>query len=105
MDRRRAVGILPANLSFIDAYKAVGDAMLAEAQAEAGTAETKPETKPAGEEAPQVIATRAAAPKKALANADKAAAASPTRSSPKTAKVLVNPLAMSDEDFAKLPNV
>ncbi len=100
MDRRRTLGLLPANTSFLMAYKTVGDEMMAELAVDEPP--VKSETAPASEETPQVIATRAAAPKKALANGDKAAAASLTKSSPKSVKVIVNPLSMSDEDIMKL---
>lgn len=99
VDRRKMLGQIPANTPFLQAYKTVGDSMVAEVEGQQKVEE------PAGEPAPQVIETKAAVPKSQLANGDKAKAASTTRAAPKTAKVLVNPLSMSDEEFAKLPSV
>ena len=50
----------------------------------------------------QVIATRAAAPKASVQNGEKAAAASPTKTSGvRKASATVNPLAMADDEFMK----
>ena len=50
------------------------------------------------------IATRVVTPKPVVTNGAKASAASTTRSVTTPAKQLVNPLAMSDEDFLKQMN-
>ena len=50
---------------------------------------------------PVAVATTVAKPKATVANGSAASAASPSRSSPRTAKTFVNPLAMSDDDFLK----
>lgn len=101
VDRRITLGRIPANTPFLEAYTMVGDEMVAEVtksdpgnQGDIGPA-------PAGEKTPQVVATRAATPKSPVKSDDKAKAASPTRASPTAAKVLVNPLAQSDEEFLK----
>lgn len=100
MDRQITVGKLRADMPFLEAYKAVGDQLYSPSgQANAGTGTVQPEPQPA---APQVLATRVATPKSTPSNHDKAVAASPTRSTPKTASNFVNPLSMSDDDFLKL---
>lgn len=90
IERRRTLGIIPAEVPFLHAYKAVGDELNASgAFAKLG----KPQKQP--------VATRTAAPKPTATNSDKANAAAPSRSTPKAAKPFVNPLAMSDEQFMK----
>lgn len=94
MDRRRVLGQITPETSFITAYKLVGDDLLKSG----GFDDLAP--KPAvPAPAPVPVATTAAAPKPVVNNEDKASAASPTRSTPKPAKTIVNPLAMSDEEF------
>ncbi len=96
VDRRKTIGAVPANTPFLQLYKTVGDEMLAEA----GVDPNGP-GKPSTDVKRDVLTTRAAAPKSKLANGDKASSASPTKASSKAAKVVVNPLAMKDEDFLK----
>lgn len=103
MDRQITLGKIPAKTPFLEAYKIVGDELTASGafgQVEATNTDTPPGN-PAGKPEPVVVETRAAAPKSKVSNEDKANAASQTRSTPKTAKVLVNPLAMSDDEFLK----
>lgn len=97
--RRKTIGSIPASTPFLQAYKLVGDAMLAEATGGQGGGQSG--TDPAGEQTPQVVATRAATPKPTVANGDKAAAASPTKIATKKAEAFVNPLSQSDEQFLK----
>jgi hypothetical protein len=87
VERRRILGQLPVGMSFVQAYKTVGDQMVAEKPAPVQTA-------------PVPVATRVAAPKPDANNA-KAQAAAATRTTQRQAKVLVNPLAMSDDEFLK----
>ncbi|MFA7188457.1 MAG: hypothetical protein WC117_00045 [Sphaerochaetaceae bacterium] len=93
IDRQKVLGTVSANESFIKLYEHVGKQM-----AEAGYFNDLdvPER-----QAATPVATRAATPKPVVSNNDKASAASQSRATPRTAKVLVNPLAMSDEDFLK----
>ncbi|QDH84170.1 putative tape measure protein [Achromobacter phage vB_AxyP_19-32_Axy13] len=105
IDHQKMLGNIPANVSFIQAYKAVGDALktqgaFADLQAKKDAA-AAPAV--AAKAAPAVVATRVAAPKSDVANGSQASAASPSRSAPRKAEALVNPLGMSDEDFLKLP--
>lgn len=94
MNRRRVLGTITPETSFIDAYRMVGDDLMKQAEAAGKTAAPAPVVTP-----PAPVATTAAAPKPTVENGDKASAASPTRSTPKPAKVNFNPLAMSDEEF------
>lgn len=105
VDRQRTLGKIPANMPFLAAYKQVGDEMVAAAT----------DTPPAGQQptgategqpgiatpAPTPVVTRTAAPKANVKNGDKVSAASPTRAVPGQAKVVINPLAMSDDAFLK----
>jgi hypothetical protein len=112
VDRRRTLGIIPANTPFLQAYKAVGDEMVEATlgkQPDQANKEAKGEEdgKPgadggAGKTPAEPIATRTATPKSTVANGDKASAASPSRSTPAAAAAAPsNPLAMSDEAFLK----
>lgn len=100
MERLQTLGKLRADMPFLEAYKTVGDLMLAEAskgqpQLDAGTAD---QGQPA---ARQVVATRAATPQSPVNNDDRAAAASPSRGTATQPKGFINPLAMSDDEFLK----
>jgi hypothetical protein len=97
IDRQKTLGLLPAEVPFLHAYKHVGDQLTAAAAAAA--AKTTPA--PGTTKAPVVVTTRTAAPKPQVKNGDKAAAAMGSRTTPKAASVKVNPLAMSDDDFMK----
>lgn len=93
MQRLQTLGQIPANIPFLQAYKTVGDKM-----AEAGAFADIDAKVAQAAQAP--IATRAAAPKPAVTNNDRAAAASPTRqASRQTSEDFVNPLSMSDDEF------
>jgi len=91
IERRRILGQIPPNTPFIHAYKAVGDEMAANNQLGVTTQSA----------ANSPVARRVATPKPAVANGDKASAAATTRSTSKPATTVVNPLAMSDDDFMK----
>lgn len=98
VQRQKTIGTIPASTPFLQAYKQVGDQMVAQAKGQGGG---QSGTDPAGEQTPQVVATRAATPKPTVANGDKAAAASPTKIAAKKAEVFVNPLGQSDQEFLK----
>lgn len=93
IDRRRTLGQIPTEVSFLQAYKLVGDD-LHNAGAFNNIGTKQPQNK-------VPVATRPATPKPPVVNGDKASAAAPSRSTPKIAKPFVNPLQMSDEDFMK----
>lgn len=95
VDRRRLLGEIPSSVSFLQAYKLVGDELAAQQKGTPGPA-------PVAQPAPEPVATRAAAPKASVENGDKASAASPTRAAPGKATVTKGFLAMSDEEFLKL---
>lgn len=98
IEHQRTLGHLPAGIPFLSAYNQVGN-MLASNNGFADLVK-QPEPKP------QVIApvvTRVVQPKPTVANTQQASAASTTRASNAKAASIVNPLEMSDEDFAKLP--
>lgn len=88
VERQKMLGSIPTHTPFLEAYKLVGDQMVARNSAPSQTA-------------PVPVARRAAAPTAAVANSDKANAAAAPRTTAKSAKTVVNPLAMSDEDFMK----
>lgn len=90
IERQRLFGQLPATMSFLEAYKVVGDQMLA---AEAGKKQTPAQT--------PVAVARTAPVKPAATESERAKAAGATRTTPRQAKVVVNPLGMSDDDFLK----
>ncbi|MCF8861593.1 tail tape measure protein [Agrobacterium phage OLIVR2] len=103
MDRQKALGKIPHTTPFIEAYKQVGDHLrdnngfadlvkVPERQAEKQVA---PATQP------QLIETRVAAPKSSVTNNDKAKAAAAPKTTPRKTAPIINPLAMSDEEFTK----
>jgi hypothetical protein len=95
LDRRKTLGLIPANVPFLSAYKAIGDELAANGGFEGLVQKTQ-----AQPQAP--VTTRVQQPKSAVRNNDKATAASPTRAAPqRTEKMPFNPLAMSDEDVLK----
>ena len=103
MDRQITLGKLPANTPFLEAYKQVGDELVAASEASpAGQQqEEAPSKKSEGvaPKAPTAVATRTAAPKSKVSNGEKAGAAASTRSTPAATKKLVNPLSMDDDAF------
>uniref|UniRef100_A0AB39ACG8 Tail length tape measure protein n=1 Tax=Erwinia phage Fifi051 TaxID=3238787 RepID=A0AB39ACG8_9CAUD len=99
VERQRTLGKIPSNVSFLQAYKVVGDAMQAQNAfadlASAGSEPVQPQAK-------QPIATKAAAPKPQVTNSEKANAASqPRHTSTQKASRTKNPLELSDEEFMK----
>lgn len=95
VERQRSIGQIPPQMPFLEAYKTVGDSLAA-----AGAfADLVKSSAPAPKMPATPVATRVATPKPAVKNSEKVSAASPTRSTPRTAKTVINPLAMSDDDF------
>lgn len=95
MERQITLGKISTNTPFLQAYKQVGDELMAAASGGNG--------QDGGQSGKEPIATRTAAPKPALANGDQAAAASPSRAAPAGAKPKpTNPLQMSDDEFLKV---
>lgn len=104
LNRRRTLGTIPVNVPFLQAYKVVGDELTAAnafADLIRSTQTPSAVASPSGSKS-QVVATRVAAPKAAVSNGDRAAAASTSRqTSTKGKGSSINPLAMSDEEFLK----
>lgn len=100
VDRQRTLGNIAQNVPFMTAYTQVGDAMVeAERKSKEGTGQPSGSGEPKPE--PKPIETRPANPKPVVKNADDVSAAASPKSAPKPAKVLVNPLEMSDDEFLK----
>lgn len=103
IERQRTIGAIPPHVSFLDAYRVIGERMtkagafndlqgMAQAQTQA----------PAQEVIQRPVATRVASPRPAVSNSAKVGAAAPTRTAtPKRTEAFINPLAMSDDEFMK----
>ena len=99
MDRQITLGTLKPNVPFLEAYRTVGDQLLAQHKAaNPGADNANANPNPA---APQVVDTRVATPKSTVANADQVAAASPTKGKPAAQGNVVNFLEMPDDEFLK----
>lgn len=84
IERQKLLGNIPNETPFLQAYKAVGDMMMAQQN-----------------QAPKPVDVRVAKPKATISNMGRAHAASTVRSSNNVSKNNINPLAMSDEEFLK----
>ncbi len=107
LDRQRALGDIPVSTPFLKAYEQVGKQLVASGGFQdlaqtPGNAANQQQGQGQPQPQKQVVDTRVAQPKPVTSNSEQARAASPTRSTPGTAKPLVNPLSMSDEDFLAL---
>ncbi|ESX17874.1 hypothetical protein X766_15870 [Mesorhizobium sp. LSJC255A00] len=103
IDRQKLLGAIPNSTPFLKAYKLAGDHLQATNgfKLPAGQAE-QIQKQPGDTQQPQVIAVRPANVKAPVANGDKAAAASPTKTeTQRKAKSTVNPLEMADDEFLK----
>lgn len=112
IERQRILGNL-LNVSFVDAYRAVGDhlqqqGLLAPAPAPAPATpapvpgqpmQQAPAQAQQQQQAPQVLETRVGTQKAGLQNSDKARAAAPSRQAPKPPAQAFNPLALTDEQI------
>ena len=102
VERQKALGNVPSHVSFLQAYKAVGDVMQQNNAFADLIAKPVAASTPAQPEVRQPIETKAAAPKPQVKNSEKAAAASPSRTtSTQKASQTKNPLELSDEEFMK----
>lgn len=95
VDRRKALGQVPTNQPLLQTYQQVGQEMVA---ANAFSDLVLPDKQ---QESVAPVASRVVAPKPAVKNGDRASAAAPSKAAAKPAKVVVNPLSMSDDDFLK----
>lgn len=100
VDRLKALGQIPVGTTFLDAYKLVGD-HLHKSNAFADLVKPSPSNQAVHTPAvPTPVAVKTVTPKAPVVNPAVAAASTP-RSTPKRAQTIVNPLAVSDEDFMK----
>lgn len=122
VDRQKTLGIIKATTPFIQAYQEVGEQLALEAKPGSGnvnqdklnsdddvTAKFNADSNEQGNVPKKtelkVVATRKANSKSQVKNGDKASAAANTRGSQNKKGRIINPLAMSDEDFIKNFNV
>lgn len=103
INRLNMLGQIPAGTPFIQAYNYVGDA-LAKQGAFNHLAGKPVEPKPEVTAQRAAVATRVVKPKPTVTHSEQASAASPSRAAPNKVERFINPLALSDEEFAKLPN-
>lgn len=102
MSRLQMLGQIPAGTPFLAAYNQVGN-QLAAAGGFADLVQPKAEPTVTTPAAKAPVVTRVVQPKSVITNTEQASAASPSRAAPRKVEQFINPLAMSDEDFAKLP--
>lgn len=104
VDRLKALGTIPLSTPTIAAYKQVGDHLRDTNGFEDLIEKQRSSEKPVAPvpAQPQLLNTRVAAPKPSVTNNDKVKAAAATKSTPAKTAPLINPLAMSDEDFQKM---
>lgn len=95
VERRKALGQVPINQPLLQIYQQVGQEMVA---ANAFSDLVLPDKQ---QKSVAPVASRVVAPKPAVKNGDRASAAAPSKAAGKPAKVIVNPLSMSDDDFLK----
>ena len=96
VERRKALGQVPINQPLLLIYQQVGQEMVA---GNAFADIVQPAQQPRETVAP--VASRVVPPKPVVKNGDRATAAAPSKAAAKPAKVIVNPLSMSDDDFLK----
>lgn len=113
LNHRKTVGTIPLTMPFLQAYTQVGMEMEQRVRSQAvhpGVSQVNPQgsaapgTPPAGQPsaAPEVVATRTVQPRPQETNGDRAKAAAPASPSvPTNAAAVINPLEMSDAEFAK----
>tara|TARA_R110000850_G_scaffold233967_3_gene358865 strand:+ start:7620 stop:8804 length:1185 start_codon:yes stop_codon:yes gene_type:complete len=102
IDRERVLGNLP-NMSFLQAYRHVGDRLFAAQQLQPEA--PQPVNPAPAPQAPQVLDTRPAMPKPAAANGDKARAISSAPRSKPAPAASFDPFAMSDEQIMALNSI
>lgn len=107
MERQKALGAIPYGTPFLQAYHQVGQ-YLQENNGFSHLQGNRTQTavqQPAGlatqQKQPQLLDTKVAAPKPQVSNSDLAKAAAPSRASSRRSAPVINPLAMSDEEFEK----
>lgn len=104
IERRKILGQIPAEMSFLQAYQAVGNEMQARGAfgSPAQTQQTPP--KPGGNGTPPVIRPAVKTPVPPKVSDSKVRAAAPTRTTNgRIAQPTTNYLSMTDDDFLKQP--
>lgn len=102
VERQRTLGMIPPQVPFLQAYKEIGEGMAQSGAFNDLVPQKAPATpEPQQPQQPAPVARRVASPKPAVSNGDKASAASPTRSTPRKATTIVNPLSLPDDEFEK----
>lgn len=102
IDRQRTLGDLSENTPFLEAYKTVGDKLHAAGRLFPEQKQGNAPNAPGSKDQPRTPVGRSNPKRNQASNGDRAKAASPTRSSPKTPPREFDPLAISDEDLMKL---
>lgn len=100
MERRKTIGQISPNTSFLQAYKTIGDELSAQGAFKNIAQPAQPAPAHVGARTP--VAVRPAKTPATKVPDPRVRAAAPTRSSPRPASIPVNVLAMSDEEFLKL---
>ena len=100
IERRKAIGQIGPHMSFLQAYRLVGDDLAARGAFKSITQPAQPAPMHVGGRTP--VAVRPAKTSTTKATDARVRAAAPTRSSSRPANIPVNVLAMSDEEFLKL---
>lgn len=102
MDRRKTLGQLP-DQSFLASYKQIGDEFLAQGKLGNGTTAAPKAPAPSAARTPAAPVARrpASPPPNPKAGNPAARAAAATRTTPTKQNVVLNPLAGSDDEFAK----
>lgn len=97
VDRQTTLGQIPPGTPFLEAYRIVGDTMT---KSGAFAHQNSGQAPAVAQQPPMKVAEQVAVPKPKVTNGEQASAASPPRgSNPKQPQKLVNPLAMSDDEF------
>jgi hypothetical protein len=102
LERRKALGQIPASTPFLAAYKNVGDDLANRGVLQPGTQSPPPAGQRPVPGAP--VAIRPAKTPGTTVVDPRLKAAAPTRTSPRAAQAPMNYLAMSDDEFMKLPH-
>lgn len=103
MERRKTLGYLRPDTPFLQAYVTVGNELAQQHQSQnqgpSGQMDARQPATPT--HGTQAVATRPATPRPEVQHGDRARSAAPAQSRPAPARVVKNPLAMSDEEFLK----
>lgn len=103
MERRQALGGIPAGAPFLPTYKQIGDELNSKGAFQQITRPTSQAPQQPAGRTPVAVRPQGSNPAKPTADNPKVRAAAPPRTAPrKTGGEKINPLAMSDEEFMKM---